>query len=219
MTAKKTTAQEVQEAEASIAADGLLHRLGAIMDATAHAEKDPTLAAEGLLDVDLADAIATIQDLRARLVNVERDLATALGKRVGKFTGELSDGRQFKLERAMDRKEWDHDEWKRDVRRTIATSLSGRFVLSVPRDPMDGEDGSLVDTTTGEEVTLGRVIQEALTAAQDVHGATSPKSTSLKALGLYASDYCTTQPSGWRFSAIKPTEKITTPTTEEPTNG
>lgn len=210
MTAKKTTAQEVREVEADHAGQLLATRLAAIGAIVPDLEADPTLAAEGLPDLELADAIATIQDTRARLMNVERDLATALGKRSGKTVGTLSDGRQFKLERATDRKEWEHDEWKRDARRAVANAVTGR-VEAV---------GPLVNMETGEEVTLGRVLQEAMTAIQEVHGATSPKSTSLKALGLYASDYCSSSPSGWRFSAIKPTPKAdTTPTTEEPTNG
>lgn len=215
MTAKKTNEVKADGGTEDIRtrAEHFISYVDAVGQTVTLAEKDPTTIAGGLQDVELADAIATIQDLRARLVNVERDLATALGKRSGKTVGTLPDGRQFKLDRATDRTAWDHDEWKRDARRVIAGSLSERFIIH------SHDDAALVDTASGEEVTLGRVLQEAMTAIQEVHGATSPKSTALKGLGLYASDYCSSTPSGWRFSAVKPTPKTdTTPTTEEPTN-
>lgn len=152
---------------------------------------------------DLADAVALIQDLKARLTQVETDLATALGRREGAFTGYLSDGRQFTLKRSADRKEWQHDEWKRDARRVLVEQTLTN--LGVTRDAV------VVDPTTGLETeqTLATIIQSALTNAQEIHGSTAPRSTALKSLGLYASDYCTSTPGGWRLNAIKPTPTTT----------
>lgn len=206
-TATKTTAEEVREAEANTAAHHLATRLVAIQGNLEDLEKDPTLAAEGLEDQELADAIADIQDARARLQNVERDLTTALGRRLGKTTGNLGDGRQYTLSRAQDRKEWDHSDWKRDARRKVTEAITSRFQT----DDLGPMNGDLVDTETGEAASLAEVIQTALAQVQEVHGSTAPRSTALRSLGLYASDYCTSTPNGWRFTALKPT----TPTSED----
>lgn len=147
---------------------------------------------------ELADTIAVVQHLKQRLGQVEQDLSTAMGKRAGVVQGNLTDGRQFTLKRTQDRKEWDHEDWKRDVRRTITE----RFAPN--------PDDVAVDAASGEAVPLRGIIQRALAVAQEVHGSTAPRSTSLKALGLYASDYCTSTPGGWKFTAIQPK-----PTTEE----
>lgn len=153
---------------------------------------------------DLADAIATLQDVKYRLGQVESTLATALGKREGVIQGNLPDGRQFTLKRTQDRKEWDHEEWKRDARRAIVNDLTK------PGDTI--YEG--VVTADGEVVPLGPVLHTAIALAQEVHGSTAPRSTSLKRLGLYASDYCTSSPGGWRLNAIRPEPKPTTETKE-----
>jgi hypothetical protein len=202
-----STAEDIRETEGQTAAARLASALGALTAATEAAEVDPTEAAEALETQALADAIAILQDLRSRLVKVEADLSTALGRREGKLVGSLSDGRQFKLERSSDRKEWDHDDWKRDVRRAITHEVTAAYG-SAPT--VIDDEGEIVD------LPLAHIIQTAVTAAQGVHGAQAPKSTALKALGLYATDYCTSTPGPWRFSAIKPdppkdtTEKDTT---------
>lgn len=201
-----TTAEEVREAEARTEADRLKAHLDQVDFSTNSAEKDPGLAAEAMTDQELADYVAAIQDIRQRLTMVERDLTTALGQRLGKTVGALGDGRQYKLERSQDRKEWAHDDWKRDVRRTVAKRTMDMAAEEYPE--------GLVNPATGEAVELGPILAVAIHDAQEVHGAQSPKSTALKALGLYASDYCTSTPAGWRFSAVKPT----TPTTEDSTN-
>lgn len=147
--------------------------------------------------------VAAVQDAIARLRDLERDVAIDLGKNLGAAQGELPDGRLFTLKRAADRTAWDHDEWKRDARRVIAKDLSDRFTDT------DSGDLAVLDQATGEVVTLGRVLQEAMTAIENVHGSAAPKSTALKPLGLYASDYCTSTPGGWTFRATpKPTTTI-----------
>lgn len=159
---------------------------------------DPTEAAAGVTDTELADWVAAIQDIRRKLSDVEHDLATVLGQRLGRFTGTLSDGRQFSIQRANDRKGWDHDEWKRDARRAITQEVVEGIAVST--------EALYCDRATGEEVGLAGVIQRALTIAQEVHGSTAPRSGELKKLGLFASDYATSTPSGWRFTAVEPSD-------------
>jgi hypothetical protein len=157
-------------------------------------------------DQDLADAIAQAQEAKYLLGTVESSLTAILGKRAGSIQGNLSDGRAFTLRRAQDRKEWDHEEWKRDARRVIVRQAT---------DQWDAPEGGLVDTETGAIVPLGVVLQEVVTVAQEVHGSTAPRSTALKRLGLYASDYCASSPAGWRFNAIRPEDPATTTTEKD----
>lgn len=171
--------------------------LYAIAGGVEAAEKaDPDLAGEAMETQALADAAALVADLRKRLQDVELSFAGTIGRREGKIVGTLSDGRQFKLERGSDRKEWDHEDWKRDVRRTVIASLPKGLLI--------------LDEDTGETQPLGPTLQVVLAQAQEVHGSTAPRSTSLKALGLWVTDYCTSTPAPWRFSAIAP--KTTTDT-------
>lgn len=192
---EKTTAEASQEAEAREAADFLTIYLESINASTERVEKDPALAAEGLTEGELAAYVALLQDIRSRLGAVERDLTTALGKRVGKTVGALPDGRQFTVDRMADRKEWDHEEWKRDVRRKVVTAHASLL------------PETLIHPETGEELDVKPILFQAITDAQEVHGSTAPRSRSLKALGLFATDYCTSTPGGWRFNAVKPTTK------------
>jgi hypothetical protein len=157
---------------------------------------------------ELADLAALAQELRYNLSTLETAITAILGKREGAIQGNLSDGRAFTLKRAQDRVAWDHDEWKRDARRVITQTTAARFRAFGEDETFT--DPELFDTSTGEAVTLARVIQEALAMAQEVHGSTAPRSTALKRLGLYASDYCASSPAGWRFNAIRPEDPATT---------
>lgn len=160
---------------------------------------------KNLTDAEILEHLAAVHDAIRVLRAAETSLAGDLGARVGKGKGDLPDGRQYELSRTTDRKEWDHAEWKRDARRVLTTQLTERY------DGWEAHGGvQIIDTQTGEVVTLGNVIQEAMAAIQNVQGSSPPKSTALKPLGLYASDYCTSTPGGWRFNAIEPTT-----TTEE----
>jgi hypothetical protein len=183
------------------AALDLLQELAVISTSLDAAEADPSKAAAGLEDDNLADSIGLVQDIRRRLGNVERDLTVELGTRLGKAVGNLSDGRQFTLHKTADRTAWDHDDWKRDARRVIVQDITDHIQIT--------ED--LVDVQSGEVVALAALLYEAIAKAQEVHGAQAPKSGVLKTLGLYASDYCTSQPGSWKFTALAPT------TTEETT--
>lgn len=158
------------------------------------------LAALGDHDpAEVAQIIVSIHDQRARLNQAAEFLADTLGKKAGALQGNLPDGRQFTLKRSADRKEWQHEEWKRDARRAIVQEFTK------PGDTII--EGVL--TVTGEVIPLGPILQEAMTAIQNVHGSTAPKSTALKPLGLYASDYCTSTPGGWRLNAIRPESTLT----------
>lgn len=181
--------------------------VGALNRATAALEAAQDYVAT-LAPEHLADAIATIQDVKYRLGLVESALAAALGEREGVIQGNLPDGRQFTLKRTQDRKEWDHEDWKRDARRVLVQQALevngvGRLIQFVT--PHTGEVMNL---------DLAHMLQVAITEAQEVHGSTAPRSTSLKRLGLYASDYCTSSPGGWRLNAIRPKPKPTTDTKE-----
>lgn len=182
----------------------LVEALTDLSVATARAEAQSDASAN-LEPLDQAAAIALVQDLRKRLGEVEQSLAITLGKAEGQHQGNLPDGRQFALKRTADRKAWDHEDWKRDARRAI-----------VKRHAAGLEDATLqsVNLETGEvaEVTLAAFLHTVVAEAQEVHGSTAPRSTALKRLGLYASDYCESSPGGWKFDAIAP--KPTTDTQE-----
>lgn len=154
--------------------------------------------ADGLSEADLADAAVLVQDVIAQLRQIELDLCAALGQRTGPTTGNVSDGRQYTLRRSPDRKDWDHEGWKHDVRRILAARYGG--------DTIAVEDGQIIDCETGEQLTLARLVQQVLIEAQEVHGSTAPRMSSLRALGLHATDYCTSTPGGWRMSTVRPNE-------------
>lgn len=181
-----------------------VNALAAITQATQELEKAQDHLF--LLEVEnQAGAIALIQDVKFRLSRVESQAATNLGKAVGPIQANLPDGRQFTLKRTQDRKEWDHEDWKRDARRAV--------VQAVIRD----RDLAVMDLATGEvgDVALTDLLYEAVATAQEVHGSTAPRSTSLKGLGLYASDYCTSSPGGWKLNAIRPETKPETTTEKD----
>jgi hypothetical protein len=166
---------------------------------------DTIKAAEAMTPEELAEDVAFLQDVRRKLGEVERDLTIALGKKMGKGTGSLADGRMFTVARSSDRKEWNHDDWKRDVRRQIVNGMGTRNRLV------------LVDVTTGEDSpqSVEELLYDAIAQAQEVHGAQAPKSKALKALDLFASDYCTSIPSGWRFTAVAPHDTTTEKETQD----
>lgn len=185
--------------------DAAVEALGTLAAAATELERQQDALA--LMEPDAqADAVAVLQDLKFRLGQIETQAATNLGKIAGAIQGNLSDGRQFTLKRAADRKEWDHDEWKRDARRNIVKHTTDEMGSVIQVLTEDGEV---------QEFNLAALLHSAITEAQEVHGSTAPRSTALKRLGLYASDYCTTTPGGWRFTALRPEPKPETTTTQE----
>lgn len=197
MPKKKTPAQSFSDT---------LHALRLSAELLQQLEQDD---AEAALPVEeRAAVVATIQEVRARLTAVEAGVTTSIGNEAGAVTGYLPDGRQYTTKRAADRKEWQHDEWKRDARRAIVTKMMEG--LPVPLDANKRVAVLHPETGEVEHFAPGLFLQMAMQTIQDVHGSTAPKSTALKALGLYASDYCTSTPGGWRLNVIKP-DTTTTP--------
>lgn len=90
------------------------------------------------------------------------------------------------IRRSNDRNAWDHDGWKHDVRAALLEEY--------------GYGDGLVDVQSGEMVD----VLDLLTALQDVHGASAPKVTKLRALGLDPAAYCEEVPG-------KPSVTITRP--------
>lgn len=151
--------------------------------------------ADNLTPQDLADIVVGIQDTIAQLRLLETDFAAALGRAEGACEGYVSDGRRFTLKRTPDRKEWDHESWRRDVRRAVV------------RQATDDRQLVVLDSETGETKPLGEVLHTAITQAQEVHGSAYPRSGALRGLGLYSGDYCTSSPGAWRLTAVRPEEK------------
>lgn len=85
------------------------------------------------------------------------------------------------VRRSNERKEWDHQDWKHDVRGAILADI-----------------GDELYDLEGNEVDVAGLIRK----AQDVHGAQAPKVTALRALGLDPQGYCHEVPG-------KPTVSIT----------
>jgi hypothetical protein len=130
----------------------------------------------------LADTAAWIQDLRRTLGEAEGYVARELGRMDA--TPEiitLSDGRTAQVLKGKDRKEWRHDDWKRDVRAAVIASSDDLAALTFVN-------------YDGEVLPQADVLQPLLAQVQAVHGSAAPKVTALKPLGLSADDYCTSYP-------------------------
>lgn len=136
---------------------------------------------------DLAELFWQLQQTRKQLQGVERDVETACAKAM---LGDSAETPTLRVERSRgtDRKSWDHDAWRRDVR----TKLLRKVGLA-------GAQG--VVTAEGELQPVG-VLHELLTAAQDVHSSAGPKTTALRQLGLDARDYCESSPGAWHVKVL-----------------
>ena len=142
-----------------------------------------------------AELIAWLQATKARLGVMEAYLARELGRTEGcPDLIVLPDGRHAEVVKGRDRKAWDHDAWKRDVRAALLASHS----VTNPE---------LIDPDTGAEVNVAAL----LSAVQDVHGSTAPKVKSLRELGLAADDYCESFPGPYAVKVSTPSDS--TPTT------
>lgn len=154
------------------------------------------------LDLEgLVGTIAMVQDLRRALALTEAYLSRQAGLLAVEMgmerEGRLTDGRPWTLKRGNTRKAWDHDEWKRAARgKIMAATLDA---LDLPSTVL------AVNPETGEQVDLdlARVLLEAETAVQEVHGSTAPRVTALKGLGLTPADYCEEVPGTWGVSVIQ----------------
>lgn len=138
---------------------------------------------EGL---DIAEMLADVRDARERLHELERTLEHETGRAM---LGPNAENPTIRVERHRrpERKKWQHDEWKTEVRRKIiqAANLKGATVIS--RD--------------GEELEIS--LYELLRKVQDVHGSTDPRVTRLRALGIEPDDFCTREPGTWKVDITR----------------
>lgn len=132
--------------------------------------------------------IGRVRAIRATLGMVETVATRWAGQSpyIGK-TGVLADGTHYEIRRGRDRKAWQHDGWKHDVRERV-----------LDRAGLAGHE--VVDTETGELVDL----QTLLTWVQEQHGSTAPRVTELRKLGLEPDDYCESFPGLWNVDLIPP---------------
>lgn len=131
---------------------------------------------------DLAELFVTIQEARKALQAVERDTEDTCARAMLADEAETATLR-VERRRGADRKAWQHADWQRDVRAKVLQAHG-----------LKGAQG--VITATGEVID-GAELYDVLRAVQDAHGAGAPKSTTLKALGLDARDYCESSPGAW----------------------
>lgn len=193
-----TLVESYTERDGATAMDKLSNALQDMDDATR--ETDATVAdaarwmAEHLATEDLVATVVLVQDLRRRLGLVESYLAREAGHLAVEVNapreGVLPDGRLYTLRRGANRKAWDHDTWKHDVRAQVLATRQ------VPAELVDPDTGDLVNLPT------------LLAAVQEVHGSTAPRVTGLKGLGLDPGDYCETTPGPWTVQAVAKTETI-----------
>ena len=146
-------------------------------------------AADSLVDqctdsqaLDLARLFYDVQAARAQLHGIERDLEGRLAKAM--LESEVhADGLRVERHRSADRKSWDHDAWRRDVR-AKALQAAG----------LKGAQG-VVDANG--ELVPAEVLYDVLATVQDVHGSAAPKVTGLRRYGLDPQDYCEVSPGSW----------------------
>lgn len=132
--------------------------------------------------MDLAELFVTLQESRKALQGLERDTEVALAKAMLADAAE-SPTLRVERRRGAERKAWDHEQWQRDVRAKVLQA--------------HGLKGAQAVITAGGEELPADVLYDALTGVQAAHGATAPKSTALKSLGLDVRDYCSSSPGAW----------------------
>lgn len=132
---------------------------------------------------DLAALLADVGEAADQLRTIARDVELATANAM---LGDELDAGDLYVERSRgtDRKAWSHDDWQRDVRAKVVQAA--------------GLKGAQIVTAAGELVPAAEVVHEALAAVQSAHGATAPKTTALRGLGLDARDYCESSPGAWR---------------------
>lgn len=152
-------------------------------------------ALQGLLDActdpqatDMAELLADIQAARLTLYGVERDVELTLAKAM-LDDNILTPTLRVERSRGTDRKAWDHEGWQRDLRRQVLRAK--------------GLAGAQGVVTASGEVLDAAVIVEAIVDVENAHGSTAPKTTSLRAFGLDARDYCESSPGAWRVKVTR----------------
>lgn len=197
---------EVRLALQEAATDNVARAMRNVADGLDMLDRNLPRAMEALTDDldygSLAETVAWLQAMKARLGVAEAYVARELGRMDGTpEVIELPDGRTAQVNKGKDRKEWRHDDWKRDVREAVLEQVTATW-----------SDAPEVLTEDGEVATLplAQIVSTAMANVQAVHGSAAPKVTALKPLGLSADDYCTSSPGPYSV-------RISTPTTQEGT--
>ena len=126
---------------------------------------------------------ALIQAHRKTLADIEAYVIREIGRSAHDLKGALADGRLYELRKGAVRKAWDHAGWQADVRREVLSGVT-----------------EAVEPGTGEAIDLHAL----LSGAQAAHGASAPKATVLKLLGLDPADYSETYPGPWTLQVSAP---------------
>lgn len=135
---------------------------------------------------DIAHLFATVKEAREALQKVERELEYATANAMVADTAE-DDTLRVERSRRPDRKSWQHAEWQAEARRKAIQKA--------------GLKGAVLITADGEESdqSLEALIRE----VQEVHGATAPKVTPLRGLGIDPDDYCERTPGAWAVKVTR----------------
>lgn len=195
MTTTDPTPTEVERTKrvamaASFASDQALDTLthaNLLQDRLDHLTRDMEESGEADL---VARVVQYVQEARKVLGQVEADLSRALGMRARsskEWAGEMP-GARWEVHGGKKRTRWDHDSWKADARAAVVRQYADQL--------------QVLDTETGEMMPAGPTLHAVITEVQEVHGATSPRTTSLKKLGLDPDDYCETSTGPFTITII-----------------
>lgn len=137
---------------------------------------------------DTAELLDAIRTERVRLYQLEQQAEEACAKALlDDMT--TTDTIRVERHRTTDRKAWDHAAWQRDVRAKVLQAHG-----------LKGAQGVL---TADGEVLPGSVLFDLMSQVEAAHGSAAPKTTTLRALGLDARDYCESSPGRWTVKVIR----------------
>lgn len=159
--------------------------------AVAALERDLPDWLEGCTDpqgLDVAELLDGIRAQRVKLQALEVQAEEAAAKAL---LDDMTTTPTLRIERhrTTDRKAWQHADWQRDVR---AKALQAHG--------LKGAQGVL---TADGEVVDPSVLFDLMATLQNAHGSTAPKTTTLRALGLDARDYCESSPGRWTVKVTR----------------
>lgn len=164
--------------------------------AVAALERDLPDWLEGCTDpqgLDVAELLAGIRDQRVKLQALEGMAEEACAKALlDDMT--TTDTLRIERHRTTDRKAWDHDAWKRDVRQKALQAVG-----------LKGAQGVL---SADGEVLPAESLFDLMATLQNAHGSTAPKTTALRALGLDARDYAECSPGRWVVKVTRMAQEV-----------
>lgn len=141
--------------------------------------------------LDLAEFLLTVRETRTQLYGVEGELEETTRKAMLADQAESADLRVERY-RSADRKEWDHDAWKRDARAKVLRK--------------HGLLGNAGVVTADGEVADPQVLYAVLSDLQSLHSSAGPKTgkaDGLRSLGMDPDDYCTTGKGVWHVKVMR----------------